>query len=49
MLVEIGRHATDKNAAIVAAYAMDGYSYQQLADHFGVHFMTVGKIVRGSK
>ncbi len=45
-LAEIERHALDRNAAIVSAYATGGYSYQQLADYFGVHFTTVGKIVR---
>lgn len=45
-LAEIERHAEDRNAAIVAAYATGGYSYQQLADYFGLHFTTVGKIVR---
>ena len=37
-----------KNAAIVAAYATGEYSYQQIADYFGMHFTTVGNIVRGS-
>lgn len=45
-LAEIERHAQDRNAAIVSAYSTGGYSYQQLADYFGVHFTTVGKIVR---
>ncbi|MCX7184075.1 MAG: transposase [Nitrosospira sp.] len=48
-LAKIEHHAADRNAAIVAAYATGGYSYQQLADYFGVHFTTVGKIVRSSK
>jgi hypothetical protein len=48
-LAKIKHHAPDRNAAIVAAYATGGYSYQQLADHFGVHFTTVGRIVRDSK
>lgn len=48
-LAEIARHAADRNAAIAAAYATGGYSYQQLADYFGLHFTTVGKIVRGGK
>jgi alpha-beta hydrolase superfamily lysophospholipase len=46
-LEEIEARAPDRNAAIVAAYATGGYSYQHLADFFGVHFTTVGKIVRG--
>jgi REP element-mobilizing transposase RayT len=45
-LAEIERHAHDRNAAIAAAYATGGYSYQQLADYFGVHFTTIGRIVR---
>ena len=46
-LPEIERSAENRNAAIVAAYATGAYSYQQIADHFGVHFTTVGRIVRG--
>lgn len=46
-LAEIAKHAPDRNAAIVAAHATGGYSYQQIADYFGVHFTTVGRIVRG--
>lgn len=36
-----------RNAAIVAAHATGGYSYQQIADYFGMHFTTVGRIVWG--
>jgi len=46
-LKEIERHSPDRNAAIVAAYATGGYSYQQIADYFAIHFTTVGKIVNG--
>ena len=45
-LEEIERTFRDRNAAILAAYATGGYSYQQLADYFGLHFTTVGRIVR---
>jgi len=45
-LTEIESRAADRNAAIVAAYATGGYSYLQLADYFGLHFTTVGNIVR---
>ena len=38
-----------RDEAIVAAHATGGYSYQQIADHFGVHFTTVGRIVRSAK
>jgi len=29
-----------------AAWATDEYSYTQIAAHFGVHFIMVGRIVR---
>ena len=45
-LAEIERGAENRNAAIVRAYATGAYSYQQIADHFGVHFTTVGRVVR---
>jgi REP element-mobilizing transposase RayT len=38
-----------KEAAMVAAHATGQYSYQQIANHFGVHFTTVGRAVRASK
>ncbi|MBS61743.1 helix-turn-helix domain-containing protein [Salinisphaera sp.] len=34
---------------MAACHASGGYSYAQIADHFGVHFTTVGRIVRASK
>jgi REP element-mobilizing transposase RayT len=46
-LAEIESRARGRNAAIVAAYATGAYSYQHIADYFGVHFTTVGRIVRG--
>ena len=45
-LAEIAERAPDRNAAIVAAHATGGYSYRQIADYFGVHFTTAGRIVR---
>ena len=47
-LSEIERRAANRNTAIVMAYATGGYSYQAIADYFGVHFTTVGKIIRGA-
>jgi len=38
-----------RNDAIVAAHATGEYSYQQIADYFGLHFTTVGKIVRQAR
>lgn len=48
-LEKIERDAKDRNSAILAAYATGAYSYQQIAEHFGVHFTTVGRIIRGYK
>jgi REP element-mobilizing transposase RayT len=45
-LVEIEGDAKSRNDAILAAYAAGAYSYQDLARHFGLHFTTVGRIVR---
>lgn len=45
-LAEIERGEADRNAAIRVAHATGAYSYQQIADHFGMHFTTVGRIVR---
>ena len=42
----IERSAPDRNVAIVTAYATGAYSYQEIATHFGIHFTTVGRIVR---
>jgi REP element-mobilizing transposase RayT len=39
------KHA-DRNDAIVAAYDTGQYSYHQIAHHFGLHYTSVGKIVR---
>jgi REP element-mobilizing transposase RayT len=38
----------ERNAAIVAAYASGAYSYREIAEHFGVHLATVGRIVRSA-
>jgi putative transposase len=45
-LPEMARGAADRNVAIVTAYATGAYSYQEIATHFGLHFTTVGRIVR---
>ena len=42
----IAKRVRDRDAAIQAAHATGGYSYQQIAEHFGLHFTTVGRIVR---
>lgn len=48
-LATIARRYADRDAAMVAAHATGGYSYQQIADYFGVHFTTVGRAVRSAK
>jgi hypothetical protein len=39
----------NRNEGIVAAYATGEYSYQQIADFYGLHFTTVGKILRKAR
>jgi len=46
-LAQIEMKSPDRDTAIIAAYATGGYSYPQIADYFGVHFTTVGRVVRG--
>ena len=48
-LTTFAKKHSSRNQAIIAVYASGEYSYQQLADFFGLHFTTVGKIVRASK
>lgn len=42
------RHSSS-DAAIVAAHVTCGYSYQRIAEHFGMHFTSVGRIVRDNR
>ncbi len=44
----IRRQHKNRDDAIQAAYETGAYSYQQIAKEFGVHFTTVGRIVRQS-
>ncbi len=45
-LSAIRRQYKDRDDAIRAAYQSAAYSYQQIGKEFGVHFTTVGRIVR---
>jgi len=45
-LTVIRRQHKNRDVAIRAAYEIGAYSYQQIAKEFGVHFTTVGRIVR---
>ncbi len=39
----------DRNRAVLAAYETGEYSYQQIGKYFGMHFTTVGRIVRAGR
>ena len=45
-LSAIRRQHKNRDDAIRAGYETGAYSYQQIAKEFGVHFTTVGRIVR---
>ena len=40
---------SNRDEAIVAAYATGEYSYQEIARFYGLHFTTVGKIIRAAR
>ena len=45
-IAEYENQSTTRDDAIIEAYASGAYSYQALAEHFGLHFTTIGRIVR---
>ena len=48
-LKQIEREHTGRNQAVLAAHETGAYSYQQIAEHFGIHFTTAGRIVRAGR
>ncbi len=42
----ITRRYKQRDDAIVAAYATGAYSYREIAEHFGLHLVTIGRIIR---
>ena len=48
-LADIAARHPGRDAAIAAAHATGHYSYTAIAAHFGVHFSTVGRVVRRAK
>ena len=48
-LSELANRHPGRDRAMVAAYATGAYSYQSIADYFGVHFTTVGRAVRKAR
>lgn len=47
-LQQIEESGIARNAAIVEAHRTGAYSYQQIAEHFCIHFTTVGRVVRNA-
>jgi len=45
-LEAIAAEHPERNAAIVSAHATGTYSYREIADHFGLHPATVGRVIR---
>ena len=45
-LQAIARKHPDRNKAICKAYATGAYSYREIAEYYGVHLATVGRIIR---
>jgi len=48
-LEELASRYEHRNQGIVAAYATGDYSAQQIGDFYGLHFTTVGKILRKAR
>ena len=48
-LRQIEKAAPDRNTAIMQAHGTGAYSYQEIGGHFGMHFTTVGRIVRDGR
>ncbi len=48
-LKDISAEYANRKDAIVAAYQTGAYSYSQIANHFNIHFTTVGRIVRSGR
>lgn len=45
-LEKISERSDSRNEAIIEAYRTGGYSYREIAEYFGVHLSTIGRIVR---
>ena len=46
---ELLSEVTGRNQGILAVYNSGGYSYQQIAQYFGLHYTTVGRVVRKAR
>lgn len=45
-LSEYAAKCGDRNKAIAEAYATGAYTYREIAEYFGIHLATVGRVVR---
>lgn len=45
----LASRSSSRNEAITEAYATGSYSYQEIADYYGLHFTTVGIIARKAR
>ena len=45
-LAAVEKKCRDRNSAIVAVYDTGVYSYREIAEYFGLHLATIGRIVR---
>ncbi|MFA0110275.1 transposase [Vibrio breoganii] len=48
-LSEYNYEAVDRSSAMINAYASGGYTLQQIADYFGVHYSTVSRMIKATK
>lgn len=48
-LVDYQKKYPDRNKMIIAAYSSGGYSCQEIGGYLGLHFTTIGRIIRESK
>jgi DNA-directed RNA polymerase specialized sigma24 family protein len=48
-LEQLSKEGKSRDAAIIAAYGTGGYGYAEIGAFFGLHFTTVGRIVRRMK
>jgi hypothetical protein len=48
-LEQLIQQSDSRDDAILAAYATGGYSYAQIGPFFGLHLVTIGRVVRKAK
>ncbi|MEZ9903899.1 transposase [Vibrio breoganii] len=48
-LSEYNHEAVGRSSAMISAYASGGYTLQQIADYFGVHYSTVSRMIKAPK